>query len=144
MLKGISPLVSPDLLQVLARMGHGDEIVLADAHFPAETFNNRVLRADGLRVADLLDAILPLFTLDAYVPAPLVMMAPVAGDTLDPEVERAYTAAITRHAPDAPAIARIDRFAFYERTRSAFAVVMTGETAKYGNILLKKGVTPVG
>ena len=143
MLKGISPLLSPELLATLHRMGHGDEIVLADAHFPGHSVNSTVLRADGLRIAALLDAILPLFELDAYVPEPLVMMAAVEGDRLDPRVEKSYVSAIRRHAPAAPAIARVDRFAFYERARSAFAVVMTGETAKYGNILLKKGVTPV-
>ena len=143
MLKGISPLISPELLETLARMGHGDEIVLADAHFPGETVNARVVRADGLRIPDLLDAILPLFELDAYVDDPLAMMAAVEGDTLDPSVEVAYREAIDRHAPDAPAIARVERFAFYDRAREAFAVVMTGETAKYGNIILKKGVTPV-
>jgi len=142
MLKGISPLLSPELLAVLARMGHGDEIVLADAHFPGETMNARVLRADGLKIADLLDAILPLFELDAYVDDPLVMMAAVPGDKLDPKVEKAYRAAIDRHAPHAPPIARLERFAFYDRAQQAFAVVMTGETAKYGNIILKKGVTP--
>ncbi len=142
MLKGISPLVSPELLAVLCRMGHGDEIVLADAHFPGESCNDRVLRADGLRIADLLDAVLPLFELDSYVDSPLLMMGAVPGDQLDPAVEAAYRKAVDRHCPDAPPIARIDRFAFYERTRSAFAVVMTGETAKYGNIILKKGVTP--
>lgn len=141
MLKGISPLLSPDLLAVLTRMGHGDEIVLADAHFPGESFNERVLRADGLRIPDLLEAILPLFELDSYVPHPLAMMAAVKGDLLDPEIERSYLAAIHKTNPDAPSIERIDRFAFYERTKSAFAVVMTGETAKYGNIILKKGVT---
>lgn len=143
MLKGISPILSPDLLAVLARMGHGDEIILADAHFPGETFNGRVLRADGIRIPALLEAILPLFELDAYVPHPLVMMAAVEGDQLDPEVEASYLTSIQKSNPDAPAIDRIDRFAFYERTRQAFAVVMTGETAKYGNILLKKGVTPI-
>ena len=141
MLKGISPLISPELLAVLARMGHGDEIVLADAHFPGETFNNRVLRADGLRIPDLLNGILPLFVLDPYVDDPLVMMAAVEGDSLDPSVEEAYLQPIKRHAPDAPAIARIDRFDFYDRAKEAFAVLMTGETAKYGNIILKKGVT---
>ena len=141
MLKGISPLISPDLLAVLARMGHGDEIVLADAHFPGETFNDRELRADGLKIADLLAAILPLFELDAYVPHPLVMMAAVEGDTLDPAVEEAYMQSVRITNPDVPPIERIDRFAFYERTKGAFAVVMTGETAKYGNIVLKKGVT---
>jgi len=142
MLKGISPLVSPELLAVLARMGHGDEIILADAHFPGETFNGRVLRADGLRISDLLVAILPLFELDAYVPHPLVMMAAVSGDTLDPKVEESYLKSIHISNPEVPTIERIDRFAFYDRAKTAFAVVMTGETAKYGNILLKKGVTP--
>ncbi len=143
MLKGISPLISPELLGVLARMGHGDEIILADAHFPGESFNNRVLRADGLRIPELLEAILPLFELDAYVPHPLAMMAAVTGDTLDPAVEASYLKSIHITNPNAPAIDRIDRFDFYDRAKSAFAVVMTGETAKYGNILLKKGVTPI-
>ena len=143
MLKGISPLISPALLEVLARMGHGDEIVLADAHFPGETFNTRVLRADGLRIPDLLEAILPLFELDSYVAHPLAMMAAVPGDQLDPAVEASYWVAIRKSNPAVAPIERIERFDFYERTRRAFAVVMTGETAKYGNIILKKGVTPI-
>ena len=142
MLKGISPLISPELLQVLARMGHGDEIILADAHFPGESFNSRVIRADGLRIPALLEAILPLFELDSYVPYPLVMMAAVEGDTLDPKVEAAYLKSIRISNPDISSINRIERYDFYERTENAFAVVMTGEIAKYGNILLKKGVTP--
>ena len=142
MLKGISPLLSPDLLAVLCRMGHGDEIVLADAHFPAESFNANVIRADGLQIAALLEAILPLFELDQYTDQPLVMMSAVEGDTLDPTVEERYLAAIRKTNPDAAPVFRIERFSFYERTRSAFAVVLTGELAKYGNIILKKGVTP--
>jgi len=124
-------------------MGHGDEIVLADAHFPGETHGQRVLRADGLKIADLLDGILPLFALDDYVESPLIMMAPVEGDNLDPTVEEAYMKAIRKNQPAAPPMARIERFAFYQRAKKAFAVVMTGETAKYGNIILIKGVTPV-
>jgi L-fucose mutarotase len=143
MLLGISPLLSPELLNALYRMGHGDEIVLADAHFPGESCNDRVIRADGLGVAELLDAVLPLFALDEYVPDPVAMMAPVPGDELDPSVEAHYRAAIDRHWPATPEIARIERFAFYERAKQAFAVVMTGETAKYGNVILKKGVTPL-
>ena len=143
MLLGISPLISPDLLATLHRMGHGDEIVLADAHFPGETYGKRVLRADGLRICDLLDAILPLFTLDTYVDHPLIMMAAVEGDQLDPAVETSYRQAVDRHWSNTPSIKRIGRFEFYERTKEAFAVVMTGETAKYGNIILKKGVTPM-
>ena len=86
MLKGISPLLSPELLSVLCRMGHGDELVLADAHFPGETMGKRVLRADGLKIADLIDAILPVYELDGYVDAPLAMMAAVPGDKLDATV----------------------------------------------------------
>lgn len=142
MLKGISPCISPDLLKVLAEMGHGDEIVLADAHFPGHSMNARVLRADGLEIATLLEGILPLFELDSYA-EPLVMMAAVAGDQLDPEVEARYLTAIRRHVPQVKVPERMDRFAFYQRAQKAYAVIITGELAKYGNILLKKGVTPV-
>ena len=143
MLKGISPLLSPELLAELCRMGHGDEIVLSDAHFPAHTLNRRVLRADGLTATQLLDGILPLFELDAYVESPVIMMQPVPGDTFDPNVEVRYREVIDRHAPKTPKIARIERFAFYERAKEAYGVLLTGETAIYGNIILKKGVTPL-
>lgn len=143
MLEGISPLISPKLLSVLYRMGHGDEIVLADAHFPSDTYGQRVIRADGHKIADLLDAILPLLVLDSYVDSPVIMMAAVEGDKLDPTVEQVYRAMIDRHRPDTPSIKQIERFAFYNRAKAAFAVVATGETAKYGNIILKKGVTVI-
>lgn len=143
MLVGISPLFSPELLATIYRMGHGDEIVLADAHFPGHSVNANTLRADGLGVADLLEAILPLFVLDTYVDSPVFMMDAVPGDALDPAVEASYRAVIDGVWPDTPPIARVERFAFYEQARDAFAVVMTGETAKYGNVILKKGVTPV-
>ena len=143
MLIGISPLISPDLLATLHRMGHGDEIVLADAHFPGETYGKRVLRADGLRIPDLLDAILPLFSLDTYVESPVIMMCAVSGDQLDPTVELSYRQAIDRYWPATPPIERIDRFDFYDRAQQAFAILMTGETAQYGNIILKKGVIPI-
>lgn len=136
-------MISPDLLAVLHRMGHGDEIVLADAHFPGDTYGKCVLRADGLMIPALLDAILPLFALDTYVESPLIMMGAVSGDQLDPAVEASYRQAIDQHWPKTPPIQRIDRFDFYDRARQAFAILMTGETAKYGNILLKKGVTPI-
>jgi len=140
---GISPCVSPDLLSVLYRMGHGDEIVLADAFFPGDSCNARVVRADGIRIPDLLGGILALMNLDSYVSAPVAMMAPVPGDELDPSVEKAYRAVIDARWPGTPAIERVERFAFYERARKAFAVVMTGETVKYANVILKKGVIPV-
>lgn len=142
MLIGISPLIGPDLLSILYRMGHGDEIVFADAFFPAETYGRRVVRKDGIRISDLLEAVLPLFSLDTYVDSPLIMMAAVAGDALDPSVEKRYRAVLDGHWPDAPAIERVERFAFYDRAQQAFAIVVTGETAKYGNLILKKGVTP--
>ena len=141
MLKGIHPAISPELLKVLAEMGHGDEIVLADAHFPGHSFNDRVLRADGVKITTLLDGILPLFELDSY-DDPLVMMQVVEGDSLDPSVESSYRDEIQKHVSDAPEVIRIGRFEFYDRAEKAAAVVMTGETAKYGNIILKKGVTP--
>ena len=141
MLKGIHPAMSPELLKVLAEMGHGDEIVLADAHFPGHSFNDRVLRADGVKITTLLDGILPLFELDSY-DDPLVMMQVVEGDSLDPSVESSYRDEIQKHVSDAPEVIRIGRFEFYDRAEKAAAVVMTGETAKYGNIILKKGVTP--
>ena len=143
MLIGISPYLSADLISVLFKMGHGDEIVLADAFFPGDSFNPRVVRADGIRIPQLLDGILRLINLDDYVDAPLAMMQPVPGDELDLDVERSYRSVIDKYWPKTPAIARVERFAFYERAKKAFAVVMTGETVKYGNIILKKGVIPV-
>ena len=142
MLKGISPLIGPELLAVLYRMGHGDEIVLADVHFPGETCGQRVVRADGLLIANLLDGILPLLALDTDGDSPTIMMAPGEGSRLDPKVEESYLRVILKHCPEAPAIVRNDRLVFYERARKAFAVVMTGETAIFGNIILRKGVTP--
>jgi L-fucose mutarotase len=141
MLKGISKFVGPELLAVLHRMGHGDEIVLADAHFPGHSLGPQVLRSDGIGVADLLDGILPLFELDSYAP-PLAMMEVVEGDTLDPAVEADYLGVLKKHLTHAPQPVRLERYAFYERARGAFAIVMTGDTRKYGNLLLKKGVTP--
>jgi len=143
MLIGIDPCISPELLATLFKMGHGDEIVLADAFFTGDALNPRVVRADGIKIPQLLDGILKLINLDDYTDVPVVMMQPVPGDFLDPEVELAYRQAIDRHWPLTPPIARIERFAFYERTKKAFAVVMTGETVKYGNIILKKGVIPL-
>ena len=141
MLKGISPVVSPELLKVLAEMGHGDEIVFSDAHFPAHAFGRDgaiVMRADGLGADKLLAGLIPLFELDSYA-TPVVMMEAVPGDTLDPAVEKKYRAALGYDG----VIERMERFAFYERAKKAYAIVLTGETAKYGNVILKKGVTPV-
>lgn len=103
MLKGIHPAISPELLKTLAEMGHGDEIILADAHFPGHSVNTRVIRADGLLITTMLDAILPLFELDSYAD-PLVMMPAVQGDQLDPAIEEKYMAAVHRHVSAAKSL----------------------------------------
>ena len=143
MLKNISPLFSPELLATIYSMGHGEELVLADAHFPCHQFNDNVIRADGLNVSDLLGAIMPLYELDAYAPSAVIMMEAVSGDTLDPAVEERYLEPILANTELDIEVFRVERFAFYERVKSARAVVATGDTAKYGNIIIKKGVTPV-
>lgn len=143
MLKGLSPFLSPELLALLCRMGHGDEIVVGDGHFPAETFARRhCVRADGLTVPQLLDAILPLFELDSYDVAPILTMEAVPGDCLDPGIEACYRALCDKHGYAWAKMARLERFAFYERAQRAFVIVQSGDTAKYANIILKKGVTP--
>ena len=141
MLKGIDPVVSPELLKVLAEMGHGDELVISDAHFPAHTFGRDgaiVMRADGVGADRLLAGIIPLFELDSYA-TPVVMMDAVPGDTLDPKVEARYRQAMGYGGK----IERMERYAFYERAKKAYAILLSGETAKYGNVIIKKGVTPV-
>jgi L-fucose mutarotase len=142
MLKGISKYLSPELISALCRMGHGDEIVLADAHFPGHSMGPQVIRADGITVTQLLEGIMPLFELDTYA-HPLIMMEYVPGDEPDPSVEQDYLQVVRRHTPAAPSPLRIERHAFYERAHRAFAIVMTGELRKYGNLILKKGVIPV-
>ncbi|HAS8327987.1 TPA: L-fucose mutarotase [Vibrio vulnificus] len=143
MLKGIHPALSPQLLATLSEMGHGDEILFADAHFPAHSFSHNVIRCDGVGVDTLLSGVIPLFELDQYVPKPLVMMQAVSGDQLDPNVERKYLQAMVQVNVASQQIERVERFAFYERVKQCYAVVLTGETAKYGNIILKKGVTSI-
>jgi L-fucose mutarotase len=143
MLVGISSLFSPDLLATIYAMGHGDELVLADAHFPGESQGVDVIRADGLQIPDLLEAILPLFALDEHSDHSVFMMAPVEGDVVDPNVEKRYRGVIDKHWPGTPAIAQVDRFAFYEQAKDSFAIVQTGDTKTYANVIIKKGVTPV-
>ena len=126
------------MLKVLCEMGHGDEIVISDAHFPGHTFNAKVLRADGVGADALLAGFRPLLELDSYA-TPVIMMEAVPGDTLDPAVEAKYRAALGYEGE----IERMERYAFYERAKKAYAVILSGETAKYGNIILKKGVTPI-
>ncbi len=134
MLKGIAPCIGPELLKTLCEMGHGDEVVLADAYFPARSVNAHVIRMDGVLIRDLLAGIAPLWSFDRYA-TPVVMMAPVEGDSLDSAVEESFRTALGWQG----VIDRIPREAFYVRAGNAFAVVQTSDTAQYGNILLKKG-----
>ena len=138
MLKNIPKIVSPQLLKVLGEMGHGDEIVIADGNFPAETFGQRVIRADGLGGEEMLDAVLSLIPLDTYATENFMLMETVAGDPTPTIWEKYY--AIAQKHDDNMRASNIERFAFYERTRSAYAVIATGESALYANIILKKGV----
>jgi len=142
MLKNIPPIISPDLMRVLMEMGHGDEIVLADANFPAASVAQRLVRADGHGIPDLLEAVLQFLPLDQYVERPVALMAVVAGDPTKPTIWEEYRAILRRSREKFTDFEWIERFAFYERARQAFAVVATGERALYANIILKKGVVP--
>ena len=140
MLKGISPLISPELIKILMEMGHGDELVLGDGNFPSASVSQRLVRADGLGCTVLLDAILKIFPLDQYVDKPVALMAVVPGDPYKPFIWDEYRSTIQRHEPDFTDFDYVERFAFYERAKKAYAVLATGEMALYANIILKKGV----
>ncbi len=143
MLKGISPLISPELLKALAEMGHGDELVIADGNFPCHSVgkNSIVIRADGHGVPEILDAVLKLIPLDTYTDKPVALMEVVKGDTCGtPEIWDTYKELIEKYEPDCGGIEYTERFAFYERAKGAYLIIATGEKAIYANILLKKGV----
>ena len=137
MLKGIPKIISPELLKVLSEMGHGDEIVIADANFPSETFGQRVVRADGLGGVELLKAILKLIPLDTYAEENFLLMQTVKGDPT-PEIWDKYFAVAKKDAGFKGG--NLERFAFYERAKKAYAVIASGEEAIYANIILKIGV----
>lgn len=140
MLKGISTLISPDLLKVLAEMGHGDDLVIGDCNFPAASMGKRCVREDGHNNTELLDAILRLFPLDTFVEAPVTLMQVVPGSMPgDPPIWGDYRRIVDEHQPNVK-IDQLERFAFYERAKNAYATVATGERALYGGIILKKGV----
>lgn len=139
MLKGIPKIISPKLLSILASMGHGDEIVIADANFPAKKLNKNTIRCDGSEVADLLEAILQLFPLDTSVESAWVMMQPSDLDTYDDTVEKTYNALLLKYYPEVGDVEKMERFGFYKKASEAYAVVMTGTTKRFGNIIIKKG-----
>jgi L-fucose mutarotase len=140
MLKNVPPILSPELMKVLMEMGHGDEIVLADGNFPAASVARRLVRYDGHGVPELLEAVLKFFPLDIYVDRSAGLMAVVPGDKTKPTIWEQYRAIIKASGEKFSDFEFIERFAFYERARQAYAVVATSEKALYANIILKKGV----
>lgn len=140
MLKHIPSIIPPDLLKILMEMGHGNEIVIGDGNFPAAAYAQRLVRCDGHGVPEVLDAILQLMPLDTYVDAPLTLMQVVEKDAPEPEIWSEYREIAKKYEPDNCKFAQMERYAFYERAKEAYAVIATGESAIYANIILKKGV----
>ena len=138
MLKGISPILSPELLKILMEMGHGDELCIGDGNFPAVTNAQRLVRLDGHGVPEILDAILKLMPLDTYVDAPVSLMDNGDPDNR-PEIWATYKEIVEKNEGDKN-IGLVERFDFYDKAKNAFAIVATGETAIYANIILQKGV----
>jgi len=140
MLKKIPPILSPELVKVLMEMGHGDSICLADGNFPSTAMGQRVVRADGHNMPELLKAILELFPLDPYVDKPAGLMEVVPGDDVKPVIWETYKELLSSDPSFNGEFEFIPRFDFYDRARESFAVVATGEGALYANVLLTKGV----
>lgn len=140
MLKHIPPILSPALFSVLMRMGHGDELVLADGNFPSEGMGPEVVRADGHGVPVLLDAILQFFPVDDFVDDPALVMQPVDATTPEPPIWSDFRRLLVQYEQRSLDLRPLDRFEFYDRARKAFAIVASGETAIYANLILKKGV----
>lgn len=140
MLKGIPSILSPQLLEVLMEMGHGDELVLADGNFPRFAHPDRVIRLDGHGIPEILDAILKFMPLDPYVENPTVFMAVLPDDPYVPEIWATYREIGQKYEKDGLREITIDKFEFYKRSQKAYAVVTTSESALYANVILKKGV----
>ena len=141
MLKGIPDIISPELLKVLHEMGHGDDLVIGDANYPAASNARILVRSDGHGVPELLDAILSLFPLDDFVQHPVSLMQVVPGDKTVPVIQDEIRKVVARHEPKGDALVeQIERFAFYERARKAYAIVATTEKKLYGCMIIKKGV----
>ena len=140
MLKNIPPILSPELMEIMLEMGHGDEIVLADGNFPSVSCARGIVRADGHDVPELLEAMLKFFPLDQYVENPVSLMAVVPGDPTKPTIWEEFRQIIVASGEPFTDFDFVERFTFYERARQAFAIVATSEAALYANVILKKGV----
>ena len=141
MLKGIPPILSPELLKILNEMGHGDELVIGDGNYPAASMAQRLVRLDGHMVPPILDAVLQVFPLDRFVDRPAAVMQVVPGDPTVPKIWDEYRKILKKHEPNNfNEFEEVERFAFYERSLKAYAVIATAESALYANIILKKGI----
>ena len=140
MLKNLSPLLTPELLKILCEMGHGDEIVIADGNFPAASLHDRVIRLDGHGGVEVLKAVMSVIPLDTYAESNAILMELVPGDDVETPIWEEYAAVLKDSEGDTVRMEHIERFAFYERAKKAYAVIATGENALYANLILKKGV----
>ncbi|MGL4992384.1 MAG: RbsD/FucU family protein [Sarcina sp.] len=140
MLKGIPSNISPKLIKILMEMGHGDQIVIADGNFPSTSLARNLVRLDGHNVPEILDSILKFFPLDTYTQTPISLMSVVSGDNIIPTIWNSYENIIKIYFPEFSGFDFIDRFAFYEKAKNAYAIIATSEKALYANILLTKGV----
>ena len=143
MLKGIPKILSPELLKVLCEMGHSDRLVIAHGNFPSESMgkNAKVIRCDGHGVPELLEAILTVFPLDTYVETPVSLMQVMPGDNVETPIWDEYKKIVSKYDERGEkAIGQIERFAFYEEAKTAYAIIAAGESAVYANVMLQKGV----
>ena len=139
MLKGIPSIISPYLMKTMMEMGHEDEIVLADGNFPASSCAKRLIRCDGHSITDILDALLKFLPLDYAVQYPAIVMAVPQGNPYQPVVRDGYLSIISKYEASVKEFELLDRFSFYERAKKAYAIVATGESARFANIILVKG-----
>ena len=146
MLKNIPSVLSPELLKVLCEMGHSDRICIGDGNFPGSSIAKAegaiLLRADGIGIPELLDAILQVFPLDAYVDTPAMLMEKMECDKdLEIPIWEEYKSVISKHDErGAKAVGAYERFEFYEQAKKCYCILQSGETAIYANIILQKGV----
>ena len=140
MLKGIPPIISPELMLVLMKMGHGDELVLGDGNFPADSNAQRIVRADGHSVPAILEAILKVLPLDTFVEKPAAVMQPIDKNAAEPPIWKEFRRIIQMSEGKRKELELVERFVFYERARKSYAIVATSESALYANLILKKGV----
>ena len=139
MLKNIPPLLGPDLLGILRAMGHGDEIAIVDANYPADAAGPALVRLDGVSATDVLEAVLTLMPLDDFVDEAAIVMQVVGDASARPPVVDEFDAIVKKHEPKM-GVSSLERFAFYDRVKTGYAIVQSGERRLYGNILLKKGI----